>query len=496
MLIFFFISAFVLSTLKHGDDPYKILGVSKSASKDEIKKAFREMTKKYHPDVTKLDKAKAEKIWIRANDAYELLSDDARRERYDRTGSVSDDIGSDSSSSYHQSNSNGYTFYYSSSGGPFEDFFHFNFGQQNVELKTEEVNTANFEKLLKENKEMVILVCNPKGWGMLQYIDFFSDVATEFEDVIKICHNNIQNDNTFYRTHGIRSVPSFIYVKKNNDGTITKKINDNIQSREDLINWIEKCWNLKIKYFKSFAKAQKWINSDSGYTKVLSIERGNYPSMAFKKASSIYRHCQFAVLIDDYINAIRELHLTEFPTTLLFRRGEKIEIKSLSDLKQFSNPLFSKIERESLNNECYDLCYLRIGKPNNLIISNFSSFTDVPLTWISSSSNFAKSMKLHENDWLLISGKTNSYAKIDISQISSIKSQFLQKRIKMHVLKHNIDLSLLGSLCMLKNKIYSCIPTFDFSFISNIFSFLRIDVIIMLLIYITFFFHFLTSCCF
>ncbi|MCB1478637.1 MAG: J domain-containing protein [Tepidamorphaceae bacterium] len=64
-------------------DPYKVLGVSKSASDAEIKSAFRKLAKKYHPDTNK-DDPKAQERFSEANTAYELLSDKEKRGQFDR----------------------------------------------------------------------------------------------------------------------------------------------------------------------------------------------------------------------------------------------------------------------------------------------------------------------------------------------------------------------------------------------------------------------------
>ena len=67
---------------------YEILGVNANSGKDEIKKKYRELAKKYHPDrmvnASEKEKTEAEKRFREINDAYTILSDDEKRNEYDK----------------------------------------------------------------------------------------------------------------------------------------------------------------------------------------------------------------------------------------------------------------------------------------------------------------------------------------------------------------------------------------------------------------------------
>ncbi len=104
-------------------DYYKLLGINKGASKEDIKRAFRKMARKYHPDVNP-DEPKSGEKFKEINEAYSILSDDKKREMYDKFGVVEGDSstyqnweGAPGGDRVHRS-PDGTTYYYSTSGSP------------------------------------------------------------------------------------------------------------------------------------------------------------------------------------------------------------------------------------------------------------------------------------------------------------------------------------------------------------------------------------------
>ena len=70
--------------MKMGKDYYKILGITKGASEDDVRKAYRKMALRYHPDKNK--SAGAEEKFKEVAEAYEVLSDKKKRDIYDNYG--------------------------------------------------------------------------------------------------------------------------------------------------------------------------------------------------------------------------------------------------------------------------------------------------------------------------------------------------------------------------------------------------------------------------
>ena len=113
-----------------GKDYYKILGVSKGASEDELKKAYRKMALKYHPDKNK--SPGAEEKFKEIAEAYDVLSDPKKREIFDKFGEegLKGGVPGGGSGGGGFSGGQGGTYHYTFSGDPHETFRMF-FGDEN-----------------------------------------------------------------------------------------------------------------------------------------------------------------------------------------------------------------------------------------------------------------------------------------------------------------------------------------------------------------------------
>jgi molecular chaperone DnaJ len=160
-------------------DYYKTLGVDKNASQDEIKKAFRKLARKYHPDLNPGDKSSEQKF-KELNDAYGTLSDPKKRAQYDQFGSSPYGQGGPGFEGF-----GGHEYRESFDYGGFGDIFSDLFGAKTrpearyskgpdlvmgIELSLEE-SFSGVTKPIAFNREVSCMACNGTGAASSQSCD-------------------------------------------------------------------------------------------------------------------------------------------------------------------------------------------------------------------------------------------------------------------------------------------------------------------------------------
>lgn len=152
-------------------DYYKTLGVNKDASQDEIKKAFRKLARKYHPDLNPGDKSSEQKF-KEINEAYSVLGDAKKRAEYDQFGSSPFGAGGPGFEGYRTYDS-GQTFDFGGFGDMFSDVFGARTRPEAAHAKGPDM-AMGFELTLEEafsgvtkqisfNREVPCRTCNGSG---------------------------------------------------------------------------------------------------------------------------------------------------------------------------------------------------------------------------------------------------------------------------------------------------------------------------------------------
>ena len=124
-------------------DYYAILGVDKGASKDEIKRAYRRLAKKHHPDLNKDNPKEAEENFKEVSEAYEVLSDPQKRANYDRFGRAGVNFGP---GGFDWSQFTRYSDVEDIFGDLFKDFFAGNFGFGRTRARGGGVGSSIFDE--------------------------------------------------------------------------------------------------------------------------------------------------------------------------------------------------------------------------------------------------------------------------------------------------------------------------------------------------------------
>lgn len=207
--LFLLLALAVTAQAAAGTDPYKILGVQKHATLQEIRRAYKQLAKEWHPD--KSDHPEAETKFVEIKQAYELLSDSERRKAYDLYGITNEDA--------HLYKERPDYSNYGRFPDPFEQFFghNFNFHDQDISL---------FHRLSITSKYYETNII-PKSHHTPQILMFYSDwcfscmkAANSFKKMIDTLEPfgvtfatiNAGHENQLVRKVGVHSLPCIIMV--------------------------------------------------------------------------------------------------------------------------------------------------------------------------------------------------------------------------------------------------------------------------------------------
>ncbi|KAI3379249.1 hypothetical protein SNEBB_008379 [Seison nebaliae] len=202
LIIFLFISCIIIShdcfrngqTSSEDDDFYNLLKVERSATSRDIRKSFKKLALKLHPDKNPGDKAAHDKF-IKINEAYEILKDDELRKKYDMYGKegLKDDA--------HNRGNNYQTW----------DFYNSKFGIYDDDEDIVTLTRADFEAAVKNSDTIWFINYYSAHCGHCHELaPFWRELAAAVEGVVRIGAVNCLDDNPLCNQEGIEMYPSLI----------------------------------------------------------------------------------------------------------------------------------------------------------------------------------------------------------------------------------------------------------------------------------------------
>ena len=360
----------IISFSKCGEDYYRLLGVNRDASKAEIRRAFKKLSLKYHPDKNKNKKnpEKAKEMFIKIANAYEVLNDDKLRQIYDQHG--------EEGVKQHQQGGGQH-------GGNFQDIFNFFFRggqggfQQNFQEGPEKnyfentdvlhLKMENLSKLLSRRKIWFVYFFKSKEEGFQDRKQKIIDIASQTYGIFNFGAVNCKEDEEICEDYSVYSTPKIIYFPDSGNDEEEYKGKIDFQS----------IFKYGAKLMQNFVRV---INKDNyndfmtthseRFHVLLFTSKKSTPPL-FKALSKDYlNHLSFGEIRQSESELIKTFNVKKFPTLMVLIEPETNEVDIYQDdlkydtIKKFLNKYAYKKRQENKNIKVRELnsnTYDRLG---------------------------------------------------------------------------------------------------------------------------------------
>lgn len=404
--------ALALASLRQGDDPYKILGVSQSATVREIKDAFRALTMKLHPDKNPGRDTTAE--WVQVNDAYELLNDPDRRTLFDRFAIVGDQPPPPRE------------------GTGFEGMAERHFTRSSRVLVTPEtllLDPSNIDEFLAAPEDAAILVYSSVMCERCEdYLNSFETIANSSNEWARFARIDVAANEELARRLKVRSMPTIVYYKNASGKVTTDSLRSLIRDGKEGIDFLTSHWRLHIEYLKSDGALVKFLKRNPGLPKVIQIVKKSDGTLQYQKlAAEHYEFAEFAVIDKDKFPPL-QYPITLYPTWVVYRHLS-IPYRLMTTLKEvrvslqnWSLPTMLELHRFNYPDLCGEVCCVRIGRAPDATIEKLTS-VNVSTFWIAPG-KASRKLGASDGSWVVLRPGDGKFARLSVSKRDEGRSLF------------------------------------------------------------------------
>eukprot|EP00455_Lapot_gusevi_P009993 TRINITY_DN1449_c0_g1_i3.p1 TRINITY_DN1449_c0_g1~~TRINITY_DN1449_c0_g1_i3.p1 ORF type:complete len:532 (-),score=90.65 TRINITY_DN1449_c0_g1_i3:316-1911(-) len=342
-------------------NPYKVLNVPRSATSDDIKKAYHQLAKKWHPD--KNSDAGADDKFREISAAYDVLSDDKKRREYDQYGTVTSDSAAQQQQQHHYHHWNQQQFY--------------------------EGTTSSAAQLISENFEHLVTMSD-KLWLIQIYSRWCTvckTIAPAWEEAVQSLRGyaktgriNYETETSLARRFGPRTLPMIILVRRD-------RVLESFEVRDASSVTSTALLELVGKHFEnqpqvlSVNQLEGFLSTASAKVKVVLFANSRIPPLRFKHAAQSFKDSMtFGYVYTPPLTQSTLQHLQntydidsdDFPLLLIQKEGVAPRIRvPVEDLSRLPSHLekHNSLYIPRLNSfNFYDRCYSPPQSPSSVCV--------------------------------------------------------------------------------------------------------------------------------
>lgn len=434
MIFVFYLLRFIVAPLVKGQDPYAILGVDRHATQEQIKKAFRAKTHKFHPD--KYKGPDAQKKWVQISDAYELLKDPKKKERYDKFGLIDDTLEEKPKGPNRADKIRTLLAQDSASRSRInQQYGEFDY-RQKLDIITE-ITDNSFNQLTRDGKPWLIYAYNA-DYQINEHRPILEDLFQKTGFLFGIGKLKVSANPNTSQFLKIKSTPNFILYDPTTNQLSHFSGNPTLKS---VTRFASQKFGAEVTTVHNDDEILQWRKTDLDRLHVILFsDLKEVPTSfeivaAFLKRNAVFAFASINQLnLPNYPRALGSLELSELPTYIIYRMGRPkddtfggpvipivapmdLDAGSLSAIiRRYNYPVFAEVNSENFHRLSSEFIIIYVYINGNTEIAEDIKIgvndLNIPTGTINGTieKEFVDKFKLEEGDFFVMKFKSKQFA--------------------------------------------------------------------------------------